>query len=315
MSGLLAPITIALCLATDATPLSQSAEAEGVRVTVSAPASTMEVGATIPVTLTVEAPAGVPFTLPAVEHAVGPFDVRDVQRLAGPTGDARSAALRLDLTTYESGAVELPSLTCTYRGADGEWHDLATPAATVEVTTLLSGEFDPKAFRDIKDAVEISVPWAWWWWLVAGAGTFGGAAIAWRLMRRPVMPPEQPLPPQAWAMRELDSLEHDGLVARGAFHPYWVRLSSVVREYIERRFEVSAPEQTTAEFLRAVRNHPGFDEGQRTTLATFLRAADRVKFAAETPVSGECERGMSIARTFVETTAPADEPAPEEVHA
>jgi hypothetical protein len=39
-------------------------------------------------------------------------------------------------------------------------------------------------------------------------------------------------------------------------------------------------------------------------LAAFLRAADMVKFAAQRPGPGECERGLDAARGFVRESAP-----------
>jgi hypothetical protein len=82
-----------------------------------------------------------------------------------------------------------------------------------------------------------------------------------------------------------------------------VRLSDIVRRYVERRFGIRAPEQTTKEFLAEASRHPSIVEGHRVLLSGFMRTADRVKFAAERPGSTDCDRAFDAANGFVEETA------------
>jgi hypothetical protein len=108
-------------------------------------------------------------------------------------------------------------------------------------------------------------------------------------------------------MRELDRLDADGLPARGEVDSFFVRLSGIVRTYIEGRFAIAAPDRTTQEFLReASRNATLAGENERE-LGAFLRTADMVKFAAARPADETCAQAMRSMRAFVERTAPRPE--------
>jgi hypothetical protein len=87
---------------------------------------------------------------------------------------------------------------------------------------------------------------------------------------------------------------------------FYVRLTSTVRQLIEGHFGIRAPEQTTTEFLRSARHHPGLLEDQQRFLAGFLRSADLVKFAGDRPAVQECDRSLQAARQFVQETMPRD---------
>ena len=113
------------------------------------------------------------------------------------------------------------------------------------------------------------------------------------------------------ALRELDELAARQLPQKGLVLDFYVLLSDTVRRYVEGRFGIRAPEQTTKEFLQAARHHPAMRDDHQRMLAAFLRAADMVKFAAQRPGPGECDRGLDAARGFVRESAP---PADEIVH-
>ena len=66
-------------------------------------------------------------------------------------------------------------------------------------------------------------------------------------------------------------------------------VSSILRAYLEGRFGLRAPEQTTEEFLAAAEAEPAFDREQQRTLRAFLAACDAVKFARARP-SAEPDR-------------------------
>ena len=118
------------------------------------------------------------------------------------------------------------------------------------------------------------------------------------------------------ALRELDDLAARQLPQKGLVLDFYVLLSDAVRRYVEGRFGIRAPEQTTKEFLQAARHHPAIREDHQRMLAAFLRAADMVKFAAQRPTPSECDRGLDAARGFVRESTPAEiEDAPEVLEA
>jgi hypothetical protein len=111
-------------------------------------------------------------------------------------------------------------------------------------------------------------------------------------------------------MRELARLAADDLPARGEVDAFFVRLSSIVRTYIEGRFGIAAPDRTTQEFIREASCHPDLSGDHGRALADFLRSADMVKFAAARPAADACGDALDRMRAFVDATAPREEAAP-----
>ncbi len=83
---------------------------------------------------------------------------------------------------------------------------------------------------------------------------------------------------------------------------FYVGLSYVIRQYIEDRFEMRAPELTTEEFLSSIGNSPDFSPDHQGLLREFLRRADLVKFARVEPSSGETDNAIASVTRFLEET-------------
>lgn len=274
-----------------------------ISASLTAPADVVEVGTPIEFSLTVTATAGVAVTMPDIPAQFGPFETSGVMRSALPARGATASILRFVASTYESGVLATPVLTVEWKDAAGTEGTLEIPAAEITVMSLVGGKLDPAIYRDIKGPVEINLGRSWWWLVVVG-GVIGAGASTYYLWTRRAAARERAQTPDEWALAQLARLQCESLVARGELHTYWVRLSDVVRQYIERRFEIAAPEQTTKEFLARAGDHPLIGAEHRHLLTDFLRAADMVKFAAYRPLEADCVRGMEAARGFVEETTP-----------
>lgn len=308
-------VAIALLLASRAiaaqaqVPVPVSAEAGGAKVTVTAPTASVRVGQPLTVDFLIDRPAGASVELPTLPTTLEPWDIRGAQTL--PIDAARPDRIveRVTFVTFEAGEQKVPSLTFTVRAPDGQTTKLASPTLAITVATLNESGFDPKSIRDAKGAVEVPVAPLWPWitaWSVAAAIV---ALLVWRLrarLRAWFFPPAPPESPHERAMRELDSLEHLELPAKGRVQDFYVQLTGIVRHLIEGHFGIRAPEQTTAEFLRSARHHPGLLEEHQRFLSGFLRSADLVKFAGDRPATTECERSLHAARQFVNETIPRE---------
>jgi hypothetical protein len=90
---------------------------------------------------------------------------------------------------------------------------------------------------------------------------------------------------------------------------FFVRLSAVVRKYVEQRFGLRAPELTTEEFLDSMTTSPELQSGHRLLLQEFLRQADLVKFARVYPGEAEIWASLRAADRFLEDTR---QPTPSE---
>ena len=91
----------------------------------------------------------------------------------------------------------------------------------------------------------------------------------------------------------------------GKQEPFFVRLSSIVRTYVEARFSIRAPERTTEEFIRDAVKSPDLTPTHRRRLADFLETSDLVKFACHRPGTPELLTALDSAETFVRETIPA----------
>ncbi len=146
--------------------------------------------------------------------------------------------------------------------------------------------------RDIKGFVPVPHPW-WGLWVVLALAVAGVVAWWWWKRRKPVLAGETPVPlsPLEVALAALERLRQDN----PPVEEFYTRLSDIVRHYIEDRFGLRAPEQTTEEFL-ATATLPA---QHMTLLGAFLQEADLVKFARHRPGKEDMERAFVAAETFI----------------
>lgn len=102
------------------------------------------------------------------------------------------------------------------------------------------------------------------------------------------------------ALSELEKLKCQ--LSRERSREYAIRASSIIRTYIEQRFEIAAPLRSTEEFFIEVQNSDKFDESDRRTLKEFLFACDFLKFARAWAEKDELENLHSLAVEFVKKT-------------
>lgn len=150
--------------------------------------------------------------------------------------------------------------------------------------------------------LEIPDPWLWakrGGWMLGGIGLAGAAAWWW--VRRPVAeaPPVPPLDPGVQARARILGARRRMDDARG----YVGEVSDAVREYLEGRFGVRAPELTTEEFLEQLSGKPLPGLGGGDELAVFLGQCDLVKFAGWRPGGEELEGLEAAALGVVDRTS------------
>jgi hypothetical protein len=84
------------------------------------------------------------------------------------------------------------------------------------------------------------------------------------------------------------------------------RLSDIIRTYLEKRFSLHAPTQTSAEFLEDLkRDKSPLKPEDKDFLKEFMTASDLVKFAKVPADASVIENAISKAETLVKTTKPA----------
>jgi hypothetical protein len=112
--------------------------------------------------------------------------------------------------------------------------------------------------------------------------------------------PQRAIPADVRALRELDRL-----VAAPSDRPGWLhqRASAIVRVYLEERFGLPAPRQTTEEVLDAVRGSGQLSDEILGEIEQLCRRCDRVKFAGSRPTGEEDAAVVTLARNIIEATS------------
>lgn len=134
------------------------------------------------------------------------------------------------------------------------------------------------------------------------------SAVAYFIYRGRKLKKTKPLPVEAlktaWekACERLEALAKSGLLEQGEFSTYYLRLSDIVRQYMEDRFRIRAPEMTTEEFLAHLKGSPALSAQQGGVLAEFLSSCDMVKFAKYLPRVEEARKNAQLARRLVDET-------------
>jgi hypothetical protein len=277
------------------------------------------------VTLTVEGPATLEVEKPALVTQSKNWQVRNVgepEKVSLSDGRLRwrlAASLEpeaKDGLPLQNKPLDLPLQIAPLRYrlevGTGEWQEAKWKEVTVRVTTTVL-RADPSEARDITgpepipDAKSPWVPVLRW----SGVALVALALVLGALeLRRRFAPRIPELPPHEWAVRELARLEGMGLPSHGQAERFHTLASDTIRRYLELRFHLRAPRQTTAEFLDAMRQSPQLEADQRILLREFLERCDLAKFARAEYSVEECRATADMARAFVEQTKPAPPPIP-----
>ncbi len=91
----------------------------------------------------------------------------------------------------------------------------------------------------------------------------------------------------------------ENLPGRGLVKEFYLRLTGIVRQYVEDTTGIRAPEQTTEEFLRDMRSRAVFPPDRSVQLAEFLESADLIKYAGQQPGEGQIDQAIARAHEFV----------------
>ena len=275
--------------------------------------SATEITASDRILLEIEAvaPEGEPVTFPEFDDKLGEFHVANIRRSSPRLVDEGQVIVvaSYELEPFLPGEYAIPPLEIghTTQGADAT--AITTEAIPITVISVVpETEADP----DINDiAPPVDLPGRSLWVYVAIA--FGilalaaGAYYLWRRRRKQVEEVAPTIPPHEHAYAELEKLLREDLLAKGEVKLFYLRLSNILRHYIEDRFGLDAPESTTEEFLEDLRAGTDFTSEQKALLRRFLEHCDLVKFAKHEPTREEVDLAVDACRTFIDQTKPLPE--------
>ena len=303
-----------------ATPVLRSYESGTVTATIEVSAGHITVADQLELAVEVIAGEQQRVVFPDVEDKLGEFLVADTRVTDPKLLDGGRVARRRTylLEPFLPGEYEIPELTISFsdEGAEEDsQQNIKTDPIGIEVRSLLPDSEEEPDIKEAAGPVEMPGLDAWVYWLVGAAVLLlaAGGYFLWRRRRAKAQVEEAAPPPHELAYRKLDALLAENLIDRGLEKLFYVRLSNILRHYIENRFGLRAPESTTEEFLIALRGSEALERRQKDLLQRFLEHCDLVKFAKLKPSVDEIDGAVSACREFIKETEPSPRIIPETV--
>ncbi len=212
------------------------------------------------------------------------------------------------LTSFTLGEHALFTNGVKVTGMAGEGVQWPVPETSLTVRSIL-GDTEHDRLKDIKGltAWRRSFRFLLWLALICVAAVIG--VLIWRRFfcatyKPAVKPSPPPPPPHEVALRALQRLWERKYIEQQKIEPFYVELSDIVRRYLEDRFHLRAPEQTTEEFIRAAGESRMLAGDHRQLTRDFLEQCDLVKFARFKPDSDTMKNAWHSAEKLVKETTP-----------
>jgi len=231
------------------------------------------------------------------DDKIGDFEVKESGRVMknGFFG-TRVITNWYSITVYSIGKHSIPAVEIRYRKKPSvEWKNIKVKAINIIVQSALPGGSIPSDIRDVKGPIgffEIN------WWVVAAVLVVISAVILYLIRRKRFVPIKLP---HETALEELERARANFL-RDGNSEDYYASVSDCIRCYIERAFNLKAPEMTTEEFLNSLKETSALSLDQKGLLREFLNACDLVKFAKYAPSKPEADTVFETAGKFIEET-------------
>lgn len=253
--------------------------------------------------------------MPDLGANLGAFEIRNYNDL-DPEKENGEIIQRREYTisTYDVGDYEIPPVTVRYSvGKDTVWKELTTETIKITVESLKPSEAGD--IRDIKPPLEIELDWMRIMrFVVAGLIiVLIGILIFFYFKRRKegksLLPHrEKPKrPPHEIALEELEQLLQEQLLEKGEIKQFYIRISEIIRRYVEGRFFIVAIEMTTAQLIDTM-IEAEVEKEDVQLVEDFLMQCDLVKFAKYIPTSEEHQKVIDQAFEIVNKTKIIIEP-------
>ncbi len=240
-----------------------------------------------------------------------------------PRGDRLTTTFAFVVQPFALGPVDLGAVTLQLLAEDGSTVERrqSLPAIAVRTTVAL----DQASLRPLKPQATVpGAPPAWVRPALTGGGLavlVGGVTLAvlysrtrLRAARRVLVPSRPPTPAEDEARRELDAVRALDLLAIPDLEAYYGRLSSVVRGYLQDRFDFRATALTRSELERRM-TAEGLDRWQARLVTGLLERCDAAVYARVYPPLASADHDLTVAYEIVELARPQREVEAEAVPA
>jgi hypothetical protein len=299
------------------------ANGQDVKVTASFDSTRIYIGDQIKFSITVEQPSGLNLTLPLFKDTI----CKNIDIISGPVIDSSKntdGRLRIIerylITSFDSGLYQIPPVYAEMKNDAGLKRfysdysrlqvmrvNIAPADTSLKIYDIIEPYRAPVTFGEI-------IPWVL---LIALVGLLTWAAVRFIRKLKKNKPGVEvvinPDPAHVIAFRELEKLKNDELWQKGEIKKYYTRLTEILRQYLENRYNVFSLELTTSETLEALVKTGFKKDGTYNQLKTVLTGADLVKFAKYKPEPEENELHYKNSWDFIQETKINDVISPEKV--
>ncbi len=209
---------------------------------------------------------------------------------------------------YDSVQAVIPSVIVKYRTTgDSSYKKIVTDSVVVNIHTVRVSTAEE--IKDVKSPITIPYDWKWLLlWaaialLIIVAGYFSYKKYKQKKSEQPVEKKIIIIPPHVKALAALEKLDNEQLWQNGFIKDYHSRITEIIRNYFEERFDLPAMELTTTETIHHLKGIKEKDIILDITY-NFLSNADLVKFARFQPLEAVNEEMMKQAKEIIQSTIP-----------
>ncbi|MGA2298801.1 MAG: hypothetical protein ABSG15_14735 [FCB group bacterium] len=250
--------------------------------------------------------------LPAMPDSIGKLEILSRSKIDTVDSNGKySLRQQFVMTCFDTGWYEIPALTVMYEknGMPSPYPIETLPLHirfnTVQVDTSL-------AIKDIKSPLDIPISiWEYLLYflivILAAAAGVGGYLLWKRYKKRQLPKPKYDprIPPHIYALEALKQLDDEKLWQKGKVKLYYIRLTEIIRTYLERSFYIPALEMITSEIIEAMLNAK-IDMEFVERMGKVFETADLVKFAKYQPLPDVNTLSMNLSIDFVKGTIPSE---------
>lgn len=282
--AILSPLTIR---AQDIEAVDTVTSAPGITIETSVDRAEIYIGDLITYSLAIIHDSDVILTPPPIGANLGSFDVKNYEDLPEKRLDDGSIRTesRFMLTTFTTGDYLIPPIPVEFMLSDSTRKVLISEPVPIKVKSLLAEGADTTDIRDLKAPIDFKSKWPWWYYAAAGViFILIVGLILWRIFRRKEeeKAPVDTRKPWEIAFEQLAFLKEKNYPAAGEFKLFYVESSDIVREFLQRVYNIPVLDMTTYEFT-SMMNDIDIEPPTAARVRSFLEFADLVKFAKYIP--------------------------------
>jgi hypothetical protein len=291
--------------------VSQKTKAQNVRAEARLDLNTIRIGEQTKLRISLYGPVGAHAVFPKLTDTlaakvllVGPARIDTLFDKKNHSADTVTQSYTI--TGFDPGTYTIPSLSIGIGKSAVKTNELTLQVVTVKVDTT-------KAIYDIKQPIAVTYTFTDWlkdnWIIIASTVAVVLAILGtiYYLKKKPkksvpiVVKHEPQVPVHLLILQKLEELRQKKLWQQDQVKAYYIELSDLLREYLEKRYDKKTHEKTTDEIFAALKNRQ-INVDHQNLLKQILVLSDLVKFAKEKPSAAQNEQSLDSAVSFITLT-------------